>query len=302
LRDSRPGGIEGEYVDSMLTKKRDYLIDDFPSAKMLQGFMTLDEQRFSVLSAMLVYQLMGYTHRDPSQRILADTYHSSLVSMLRQLDLIKKASQIAPRPSNNLDELESRWKSWSYIETQKRCVWTIVLCDLLTATRSHSQPLLSLSEISVLRLPCPDACWSAQDATQWSLYDSVFGREAPTLPFVLTLLLRDELVNNLDGKIGMLNTLSASIIGRTLAFLAQAVRSIEDGPSRSLLDNNTLTDLGLGGVDAGEKVRRAQDRLESLDCFERLEVTRELLKSLRRGSELWLCPKFSEEVVDEILR
>ncbi|KAF7364561.1 Zinc finger protein klf1 [Mycena venus] len=94
-------------------------------------------------------------------------HHSLLVSLIRQTGLIQSvASWTAPDWTDPI-MLESVWTEWAQFASIKRTLFLAYFHDCSHCMYSASAPSFSSAELLSVYLPCDDALWRAQSATEW---------------------------------------------------------------------------------------------------------------------------------------
>lgn len=176
--------------------------------------------------AFLVYQTIGFSHVDKLQRRISANYHGALVTMIRSYGLIKKAneqsqrlatSSLPGRPLETMDPktLDTHWRAVMAAETLTRSAWMIFLLDIACAVTNRQPSNVTLAEFGVLRLPCGEALWTANSASEWALMDAVGGFQLPTLSSAL----RSALGVPTSPPLPPLGAFAGAILRRTLHFL-----------------------------------------------------------------------------------
>ncbi|KIM83662.1 hypothetical protein PILCRDRAFT_819307 [Piloderma croceum F 1598] len=223
----REGQAGRSFSDDMLTKKRVFNVRNFNNK------LNSEVDRFGSLQSMLLYQLLGFFHRDEDQRSLAYSFHGALVMMIRQFGLltrIAKAQFVPPPPDLRGIELETTWKYWVRIETWRRVAFITYLLDLEVATQFHAPPLLTFAEFNV-DLPASDALWNADSAATWlrlmtsspqqslSFFAAVQALLAPSYPAPSSQ------VSKTLAQVQQLSSFPSVILSRTLSFQQAKVES-----------------------------------------------------------------------------
>ncbi|KAH8925600.1 hypothetical protein BT69DRAFT_1332013 [Atractiella rhizophila] len=249
------------FGDQMLTEKRIYMVRDFSAPG------TSFAVKFASLQALLVYQLVGFGHREAHHRSMGHTFHGSAVMMMRQLGLIAMVKKqenefLPPLYTFANTDLERRWKNWIDVETWRRAAFLVWLSDLECALRFEQAPLLPLAELS-LTLPAHDDLWNAVCPTAWAAGGPTY-KHPPTFPEALQLLLSDSFPSDINtSPLFPMGSFSFMLISRTLGYM---MRSIEDsiqigGPSR-WYDLVKFVEVGGTYQETLKTVQRAFVRLE----------------------------------------
>ncbi|SGY77308.1 BQ5605_C005g03600 [Microbotryum silenes-dioicae] len=268
------------FSNEMLVEKRTFIVRSFNKAD------ATEESRFTFLQSLLLYQLLGLFHRDQEQRLLANTFHSALILMVRELNLPTHIRRtVLPLVSATAmgHELDEAWKTWVELETRRRVTFSCFLCDLETATSFSCAPLLPFSELDS-NLPSRDKIWNAQNAIAWR---DAQQEPAPTINFlqaIRALIAPSEPSpcspeGRLLADLKHLSSFPLLILSRTLSFLQhkteEAMKQVD--PFRSLIS-------GFGLLDDRESANR--------DVLARIARGRAWLRSLpggvkRGGGEGW---------------
>jgi len=81
---------------------------------------------------------------------------------------------------SEMSESDDRWKAWSRIESAKRLILGLLLCDSWYSNLLSKAPTVR-SELVCVVAPCDEALFQAKSATQWqSLLRSGKSQNAPT--------------------------------------------------------------------------------------------------------------------------
>ncbi|SCV69566.1 BQ2448_2586 [Microbotryum intermedium] len=268
------------FSDEMLVEKRTFIVRSFNKPDATEA------NRFVFLQSLLLYQLLGLFHRDQEQRLLANTFHSALILMVRELNLptlIRRTALAPVSATASGEDLEEAWKAWVELETRRRVTFICFLCDLETATSFSCAPLLPFSELDI-DLPSRDQLWNAKDAIVWrdaqqlpaprvNFLQAIRALIAPTEPSPSS---RD---GHLLADLRHLSSFPLLVLSRTLSFLQhkteEAMKQVD--PFRSLVG-------GFGLLDGRES--------ENRDVLARIARGRAWLRSLpggvkRGGGEGW---------------
>ncbi|GAA5906097.1 uncharacterized protein JCM6883_002549 [Sporobolomyces salmoneus] len=155
---------EGQsFSNEMLVEKRVFLIRGFldPSKNW--------DDRFASLQSLLLYQLLGFFHRDEQQRLLAQQFHTSLIYMFKQQDvpkMVREANVTFPPDDAPTEVVEQAWKDWVKVETWKRVTFIVFLLDLEHSIATGAPQFVQLSDMD-LALPCSEFAWSAETSKEW---------------------------------------------------------------------------------------------------------------------------------------
>jgi hypothetical protein len=74
------------------------------------------------------------------------------------------ASLILPDLNGSLNTV---WKEWIKLETQRRIAWMLYLFDTLSVIETGSIPVLSPKDMAFMPLPAPDCIWQTATAEAW---------------------------------------------------------------------------------------------------------------------------------------
>ncbi|KIW85608.1 hypothetical protein Z517_01000 [Fonsecaea pedrosoi CBS 271.37] len=105
----------------------------------------------------------------------------SLLAMVQQNGLFAAGDgQSLDALLSEMSESDDRWKAWSRIESAKRLILGLLLCDSWYANLLSKAPIVRSESVCVVA-PCDEALFQAQSATQWqSLLRSGKSQSAPT--------------------------------------------------------------------------------------------------------------------------
>ncbi|KAM0752218.1 hypothetical protein T439DRAFT_347140 [Meredithblackwellia eburnea MCA 4105] len=260
-------GTEGHvFSDELLAHKNAHLINAFNETPEF-------EDKFSIFQAILFYQILGLYHRDEQHRLVAHSFQTSFVSLLRKLSLPRhiNSSPIFPLDRNiSSVALEETWKRWIVLETKRRCVFITFLTDLEASTRFHTTAHIALAELD-LDLPASDALWASSSAADWHINYLSSPIKSHSMPFLQTIRI---LLSPPDGtsddseqraQISKLSQFPLLVLSRTLSYFntqtEEAIRQAD--PFRSLAEG-----VGLFGNQMSEnalalrKIARARSFIE----------------------------------------
>ncbi|GAA6010603.1 hypothetical protein JCM11491_002991 [Sporobolomyces phaffii] len=278
------GAYEAEgqsFSNEMLVEKRVFLIRGFIDASKTW------EDRFASLQSLLLYQLLGFFHVDEQQRLLAQQFHTSLIYMLKQLDVPRKVRETTvsyPPPDASQDVIERAWKEWVKVETWKRVTFIVFLTDLEHSIATGAPQFVQLSDMD-LDLPASEFAWSAENATEWHIR-SPSCRSHPPVSFLAAV--RALLAQNVEpfsehsivlAELSRLSSFPLLILSRMLSYMdkkcEEALRQVD--PFKPLLG-------GLGMASSREQENRTM--------LVRIRNGREILRRLpggmaRGGGERW---------------
>ncbi|GAA5930189.1 uncharacterized protein JCM15063_004739 [Sporobolomyces koalae] len=270
------------FSNEMLVEKRVFLI---------RGFMNADknwDDQFASIQSLLLYQLLGFFHRDEQQRLLSHQFHSSLIFMLKHTDLpgkIQESDSFVPPPKNSSPEVVERaWKEWVQIETWKRVAFIVFLTDLEHSIATGAPQFVLLSDMDI-NLPSSERAWAAENAADWHR-DVLRGVNHPTTSFlaaVRALLAPDPQPfsehSMVLAELSRLSSFPLLILARMLSYMdkkcEEALQQVD--PFKPLLG-------GLGMAASREQENRSM--------LVRIRKGREILRGLpgglaRGGGERW---------------
>ncbi|GAA5958331.1 hypothetical protein JCM3765_004795 [Sporobolomyces pararoseus] len=269
------------FSNEMLVEKRVFLIRGF-----LEPTKTW-EDRFASLQSLLLYQLLGFFHRDEQQRLLAQQFHTSLIYMFKQLDVPKKVRETSlDHPNFNAPEevIEQAWKDWVKVETWKRVTFIVFLTDLEHSIATGAPQFVQLSDMD-LDLPSSETAWAAGSAAEWHAHSAASNLH-PSMSFLSAV--RALLAQNPEpfsehsivlAELSRLSSFPLLILSRMLSYMEkkceEALQQVD--PFKPLL----------GGL--GMSASREQ---ENRPMLARIRNGREILRALpgglaRGGGERW---------------
>ncbi|GAA5981325.1 hypothetical protein JCM5350_004365 [Sporobolomyces pararoseus] len=269
------------FSNEMLVEKRVFLIRGF-----LEPTKTW-EDRFASLQSLLLYQLLGFFHRDEQQRLLAQQFHTSLIYMFKQLDVPKKVRETSlDHPNFHASEevIEQAWKAWVKVETWKRVTFIVFLTDLEHSIATGAPQFVQLSDMD-LDLPSSETAWAAGSAADWHARSAVYNLH-PSMSFLSAV--RALLAQNpapfsehsiVLAELSRLSSFPLLILSRMLSYMEkkceEALQQVD--PFKPLL----------GGL--GMSAHREQ---ENRTMLSRIRNGREILRALpgglaRGGGERW---------------
>ncbi|KAK0191728.1 fungal-specific transcription factor domain-containing protein [Armillaria mellea] len=146
-----------EFIEETLDS-RNLLLQEFASCS--------PKDRVFVILAIVLLQTLGLFHQRPETRVATSVYHGMLVMMIHQSGLIaQERSWVVPNISDSLS-LEESWKEWVTHETAKRALLLSYLHDCCYSIYFSKQSSFRTTEFDI-HLPCDEALWNAQTATEW---------------------------------------------------------------------------------------------------------------------------------------
>ncbi|KIX95635.1 uncharacterized protein Z520_08755 [Fonsecaea multimorphosa CBS 102226] len=116
-----------------------------------------------------------------------DCFNQSQMLYVSLLAMVQQNGLFAAGDGQSLDvllsemsESDDRWKAWSRIESAKRLILGLLLCDSWYSNLLSKAPIVRSESVCVVA-PCDEALFQAKSATQWqSLLRSGKSQSAPT--------------------------------------------------------------------------------------------------------------------------
>jgi hypothetical protein len=117
-----------------------------------------------MVQAALIGQTFGLLSTDPSDLVLTDTFHGTMLSWARKLT--SEASQGFPLKPLSGDAKTVAWKKWAHAEQIRRLMMALTVHDSELAMLFNHEPLLR--QLSTLYMvPISDALFQAPSADRW---------------------------------------------------------------------------------------------------------------------------------------
>lgn len=151
------------------------------SAAAAGGYSTSPTQQMVLFATGLLTLNLSVITGDKDCFNQSQMLYVSLLAMVQQNGLFSAGDgQSLDALLSEMSESDDRWKAWSRIESAKRLILGLLLCDSWYANLLSKAPIIR-SESVCMVAACDEALFQAKSATQWqSLLRSGKSQSAPT--------------------------------------------------------------------------------------------------------------------------
>lgn len=119
------------------------------------------------MQAFVLAQSFGILSGEPSDLVLSESFHSTLISWVRRANMFDLRDTFNVVDLSDKSDLETTWKSWIKAEEAARIILALQLQDAQFSALFHHEPLLR-QHLNKLPICCSESIFGATSACGWS--------------------------------------------------------------------------------------------------------------------------------------